>query len=110
LVEAVAQLLRRQGHEVFVAGDGPAALAAARLFQLEVVFVDIELPVLSGYEVARRLRQQHGLENLLLVATTGHTEEDVRVRIRDAGFDAHLAKPYRVDDMLRFLAQVRLGC
>jgi PAS domain S-box-containing protein len=108
LVEAVAQLLRRQGHEVCVAGDGPAALAAARIFQLEVVFVDIELPGLSGYEVARRLRQQRGLENLLLVATTGHTEEDVRVRIRDAGFDAHLTKPYRVDDVLRFLARARL--
>jgi PAS domain S-box-containing protein len=108
LVEAVAQLLRRRGHQVCVAGDGPAALAAARLFQLEIVFLDIELPILSGYDVARRLRQQQGLENILLVATTGRTVEDVRLRIRDAGFDAYLAKPYHVDDVLRFLAQVRL--
>ena len=70
--------------------------------------MDIELPVLSGYDVARRLRQQQGLENILLVATTGHTEEDVRLRIRDAGFDAYLGKPYRVDDVLQFLAQARL--
>jgi CheY-like chemotaxis protein len=108
LVEAVAQLLRRRGHKVCVAGAGPAVLAAARLFQFAVVFVDIELPGLSGYEVARCLRQQQGLENILLVATTGHTEEDVRLRIRDAGFDAYLAKPYRVDDVLQFLAPTRL--
>jgi signal transduction histidine kinase len=109
LVEAVAQLLRRRGHEVCVVGDGPAALAAARTFRPEVVFLDIELPVLSGYEVARRLRQQPGLENVLLVATTGHAEEEVRYRAHDAGFDAHLAKPYRVDDVLRLLAHGRPG-
>jgi len=109
LVEAVAQLLRRRGHEVCVVGDGPAALAAARTFRPEVVFLDIELPVLSGYEVARRLRQQPGLENVLLVATTGHAEEEVRYRAHDAGFDAHLAKPYRVDDVLNFLAHGRPG-
>ena len=109
LVEAVAQLLRRRGHEVCVAGDGPAALAAAQTFRPEVVFLDIELPVLSGYEVARRLRQQPGLENVLLVATTGHAEEEVRYRAHDAGFDAHLAKPFRVDAVLRFLAHGRPG-
>jgi CheY-like chemotaxis protein len=109
LVEAVAQLLRRRGHEVCVVGDGPAVLAAARTFQPEVVFLDIELPVLSGYEVARRLRQQPGLENVLLVATTGHAEEEIRYRAHDAGFDAHLAKPYRVDDVLNFLAHGRPG-
>jgi CheY-like chemotaxis protein len=105
LVEAVAQLLRRRGHEVCVVGDGPAA----QTFRPEVVFLDIELPILSGYEVARHLRQQPGLENVLLVATTGHAEEEVRYRAHDAGFDAHLAKPYRVDDVLNFLAHGRPG-
>jgi CheY-like chemotaxis protein len=109
LVKAVAQLLRRRGHEVCVVGDGLAALAAARTIRPEVVFLDIELPVLSGYEVARHLRRQPGLENVLLVATTGHAEEEeVQYRAHDAEFDAHLAKPYRVDDVLRFLAQARL--
>jgi CheY-like chemotaxis protein len=74
-----------------------------------VVFLDIELPVLSGYEVARHLRQQPGLENVLLVATTGHAEEEVRLRAHDAGFDAHLAKPYRLDAVSRFLAHGRPG-
>jgi len=111
LVEAVAQLLRRRGHDVCVAGDGPAALAAAQAFRPEVVFLDIELPILSGYEVARNLRQQPGLENVLLVATTGHAEEEVRSRAHDAGFDAHLAKPFGVDAVLRFLAHGRPdGC
>jgi CheY-like chemotaxis protein len=97
MVEALAQLLRRRGHEVCIACDGPAALAAVQTFRPEVVFLDIELPVLSGYEVARHLRQQPGLENVLLVATTGHAEEEVRSRADDAGFDAHLLKPFRVD-------------
>jgi PAS domain S-box-containing protein len=109
LVEAVAQLLRRRGHEVCVVGDGPAALAAARTFRPEVVFLDIELPVLSGYEVARQLRQQPGPENVLLVAITGHAEEEVRYRAHDAGFDAQLAKPYHLDDMLNFLEDGRPG-
>jgi PAS domain S-box-containing protein len=109
LAEAVAQLLRRRGHEVCVAGDGPAALAAAHAFKPEVVFLDIELPVLSGYEVARRLREQPGLENVLLVATTGYAEEEVRDRAHEAGFDAHLAKPFGVDAVLRFLADGRPG-
>lgn len=109
MVEAVAQLLRRRGHEVCIACDGPAALAAVQTFRPEVVFLDIELPVLSGYEVARRLREQQGLENVLLVATTGHAEEEVRYRAHDAGFDGHLAKPFRVDAVLRFLAHNRTG-
>jgi PAS domain S-box-containing protein len=103
LVEVVALLLRRWGHEVCVAGDGPSALAAAQTFRPEVVFLDIELPILSGYEVARRLRQLPGMENVLLVATTGHAAE-TRNRALDAGFDAHLMKPYRVDSVLPLLA------
>jgi CheY-like chemotaxis protein len=109
MVEALAKLLRRRGHEVCIACDGQAALAAVQTFRPEVVFLDIELPVLSGYEVARHLRQQPGLENVLLVATTGHAEEEVRYRAHDAGFDAHLAKPFRVDAVLRFLAHNRNG-
>jgi CheY-like chemotaxis protein len=102
-------LLRRRGHEVCVVGDGPAALAAARTFRPEVVFLDIRLPVLSGYEVARQLRKQPGLENVLLVATAGHAEEEVRYRAHDAEFDAHLAKHFAVDAVLRLLAHGRRG-
>jgi len=109
LVEAMAQLLRRRGHEVCVASDGPAALAAAQAFRPQVAFLDIELPTLSGYEVARRLRQQPGLEDVLLVATTGHAEEEVRYRAQEAGFDAHLAKPFGLDTVLKFLAHARSG-
>ncbi len=105
LTEAMALLLRRRGHEVCVVNDGQGALAAAQTFNPEVAFLDIELPMLSGYDVARHLRQQPGLENVLLVATTGHAEEEIRDRTHDAGFDAHLAKPYRFDTMLEFLTQ-----
>ena len=75
----------------------------------EVVFLDIELPILNGYEVAIRLRQQPGLENVLLVATTGHAEEAIQCDARDAGFDTHLAKPYQVDTVLRFLTHGQPG-
>ncbi|MGL4554182.1 MAG: response regulator, partial [Gemmataceae bacterium] len=81
----------------------------ARAFRPEVVFLDIELPGLSGYDMARSLRQQPGLEDVLLVATTAHAEEEVRSLAHDAGFDAHLAKPFRVDDVLRFLTHRRHG-
>jgi PAS domain S-box-containing protein len=109
MVEAMARLLRRRGHVVCVAGDGRAALAAAQTFRPEVVFLDIELPGLGGYEVARRLREQAGLENSLLVATTGHAEAAIRSRVHEAGFDAHLAKPFRVDAMLNFITHGRPG-
>lgn len=107
LLHAVAQVLRRRGHEVSVAGDGPTAVAAAQTFRPEAVFLDIELPNMNGYEVARKLRNQPGLENVLLVAATGHPEESIRPLMQDAGFDAYLAKPYGVDEVLSLIAHGR---
>ncbi|MBV9121955.1 MAG: response regulator, partial [Planctomycetes bacterium] len=91
--ESLALLLRVEGHEVRTAHDGPAALKAATEFQPEVIFLDIGLPRVSGYEVARQLREQLGLKKVLLVAVTGYGQEEDRRRSREAGFDAHLTKP-----------------
>jgi PAS domain S-box-containing protein len=107
LLHAMAHVLRRRGHEVSVACDGPAALASARTFRPEAVFLDIELPNMSGYEVARRLRKQSGFKSVLLVAATGHPEESIRPLMQDAGFDAYLAKPYGVDELLSLVSQGR---
>src|SRR5262249_56587900 len=89
----LARYLELTGHEVRVAHDGPAALAAAQAQQPEVVLLDIGLPRMDGYEVARRLRQQPTLANVLLVALTGYGQEEDRHRSREAGFDHHLVKP-----------------
>jgi PAS domain S-box-containing protein len=91
--ESLAALLRLTGHEVWTAYDGPAALDAARTRRPDTVLLDIGLPGLSGYDVARRLRTEPGLEQALLVAVTGWGQDEDRRRAREAGFDHHLTKP-----------------
>jgi len=91
--ESLALLLRLKGHEVEVAHDGPAALETARSFEPEIVLLDIGLPGLDGYEVARRLREESRLTHALLVALTGYGQEEDRRRARYAGFDHHFTKP-----------------
>jgi len=81
------------GHEVQVCHDGQAALATAAEFQPEVVLLDIGLPGMDGYEVARHLRAQPKMEGALIVALTGYGKEEDVQRSRDAGFDHHIVKP-----------------
>ncbi len=89
---SLALLLQFEGHEVRMAHDGPAALELARTFGPEVVLLDIGLPGLDGYEVARRLREDFK-ETVLLVAQTGYGQDEDRRRSQEAGFDHHLVKP-----------------
>jgi CheY-like chemotaxis protein len=89
----MAMLLSLDGYDVQVAFDGPTALNAAAEFQPQAVLLDIGLPGMDGYEVARRLREQPQHRGLLLVAITGYGQDDDRVRSREAGFDHHLVKP-----------------
>ena len=91
--ESLVMLLRLGGHAVHVCHDGPAALALAGEFRPDLVLLDIGLPGMDGYEVARRLKALPGLDKVPLVALSGYgQEEDVR-RSRQAGFDRHLVKP-----------------
>jgi two-component system, chemotaxis family, CheB/CheR fusion protein len=91
--ESLALLLGLQGHEVSTATDGLAAIATARSFRPEIVFLDIGLPGMDGYEVARRMRAEPDLAGAFLIAMTGYgREEDVR-RAMESGFDRHLVKP-----------------
>ncbi len=91
--QSLALLLKLSGHEMAVAHDGPAALTVAAGFQPHVVFLDIGLPGMDGYEVARQLRKHPGLEDVLLVALTGYGSQEDRHRSQDAGIDYHLIKP-----------------
>jgi two-component system CheB/CheR fusion protein len=91
--ESMALLLRLRGHEVEVAFSGPMALEMADAFEPGIVLLDIGLPGLDGYEVARELRRRPRLAKALLVALTGYGQETDRSRAREAGFDHHLTKP-----------------
>lgn len=91
--ESLAALLAAEGFETRVSHDGPAALAAAADFRPQVALVDIGLPVMDGYEVARRLRESAVPGTLALVALTGYGQRSDRQRTLEAGFDAHLVKP-----------------
>jgi two-component system CheB/CheR fusion protein len=90
---SVATLLQIWGHEIRVAHSGPDALQAAEAFQPDIVLLDIGLPGMSGYEVARQLRQQPRFQRTVLAAITGYGQEQDRRQSGQAGFDHHLTKP-----------------
>ena len=91
--DSLALFLRLQGHQVHTASDGPGALEEFARCQPEVVFLDLGLPGMSGYDVARRLRAMPEARDVRLVAVTGYGTEADREQTRAAGFDVHLAKP-----------------
>jgi PAS domain S-box-containing protein len=101
--EALALALGAIGHEVRLAGDGPSALEVAAEFKPQVVLLDIGLPGMDGYEVARRLRARKEWAGVVLVALTGYGQEEDRRRARDAGFDHHLVKPIPPEAILALL-------
>jgi PAS domain S-box-containing protein len=104
----LALLLDRLGaQKVDVATDGAAAVTKARELLPDVVLLDIGLPGMDGYQVARELRRWRELDRTVLVALTGYGQEQDRLRSREAGFDEHLVKPASVDDLQRVLSMTR---
>ena len=101
---SLAMLLEMLGHEVEVANDGATALMQAPHFQPDVVLLDIGLPHMNGYEVARALRAIPALEDSLLIACTGYGREDDRQAAMKAGFDQHMVKPLGADALIAILA------
>ena len=99
--ESLQMLLSILGHEVAVAYDGPSALKAAAAYAPDVMLLDIGLPQLDGYEVAKRIRER-GID-ALLVAVTGWVHEEDKRRALEAGFDAHLTKPIDVGELEKLL-------
>jgi CheY-like chemotaxis protein len=102
--DSLALLVQVAGHEVRTAHDGPTALEVAKTFRPEVVLLDIGLPRMDGYEVARQLRKQPGLEKVVLAAVTGYGQEEDRRRTHEAGIDEHLVKPVDPTDLEKVLA------
>jgi signal transduction histidine kinase/ActR/RegA family two-component response regulator len=97
-----ATLLRGMGHEVEIAYDGLAAVEAAHKFKPQTIFLDIGLPGMNGYEVAKTLRDE-GLTNELIVAVSGYGQPEDRERSHNAGFDEHLVKPVDQHALMRVL-------
>jgi len=102
--ESLATVLQMTGRRTRTVYDGPCVMQAAREFAPDVVLLDIGLPGMSGYEVARQLRSDPGLSRSVLIAVTGWGSEEDRRRSHDAGFDEHLTKPIdmaTLDPLLR---------
>jgi signal transduction histidine kinase len=91
--ESIAVYLRLEGNDVRTVSDGPQAVALAQVFAPQVAVLDIGLPGMSGYELARRLRQAGGGGPALLIALTGYGQKEDRARSEQAGFHHHFVKP-----------------
>ena len=104
LTETLSMLLRVYGHDVRAAQDAPSAIEIAVAFRPEVVFLDLGLPGIDGYELARRLREHPDLRQARLAALSGYGQEADRNRTKAAGFDAHLVKPVSYADLIPVLA------
>ncbi|HSC13923.1 MAG TPA: response regulator, partial [Gammaproteobacteria bacterium] len=100
----LAMLLQMAGHEVCTALGGQAALTLAGSFRPEVALLDIGMPDVDGYEVAKRVRQTPWGRDALLIALTGLGQDDDKRRARAAGFDHHLTKPVDLHDLDELLA------
>lgn len=101
---SLAMMLQLEGHEVSTAYSASDALSAVEQLKPEVVFLDIGLPRMDGYEVARRLRAQYGAACPRLIARTGYGQPEDRARALAAGFSAHLTKPVEPQELQRVLS------
>ncbi len=105
-VLSFSMLLKALGHDVRTAHDGLMAVRLALEYQPDVMLLDIGLPGLNGYEVAKRIRHSSHLKNVLLVALTGYGQDSDRLISAEAGFDHHLVKPARLEQVQQILATV----
>jgi two-component system CheB/CheR fusion protein len=104
--QSLSMLLSLMGNEVQIAASGPEALEAVARFTPDVALIDIGLPGMSGYDVARRIREQPKYRGMVLVAQTGWGQNEDRIRSNDAGFDHHLVKPVSRESLESILASL----
>ncbi len=105
--ESLAMVLEHLGHDVRIAHNGATALGTARVFAPAIVFLDIGLPDMSGYEVAQALRAEASLSEVVLVALTGYGSAADKALSKSAGFDLHLIKPVKIATVEDVLARAR---
>jgi CheY-like chemotaxis protein len=104
--DGLVELCQMWGHEVLTAGDGATGLQLALEQRPDIAFVDIGLPALDGYEVARRVRADAAGKDLLLVALTGYGSREQKALAIDSGFDHHLVKPVDTAQIRDFVADI----
>ena len=105
-VLSLTALLRDEGYQVRGVHRGAEVLDAVFNFAPDVVLLDIGMPKMSGYDVARTLRERYGSARPALIAVTGRAGEADRQQARAAGFEHHVAKPYQPDELLRLIGQL----
>jgi signal transduction histidine kinase/ActR/RegA family two-component response regulator len=103
VADSLAIILRLDDHEVRIAEDGPAALQALNEFKPDVVLLDVGLPGMDGYQVARRMREEAPESNLTIIALSGYGQEEDHLRSKQAGCDAHLVKPVHLNVLRNML-------
>jgi CheY-like chemotaxis protein len=108
-VVSVGRLLRSQGYQVRAALSGIEAVSAAVDFLPDVALIDLSLPLLDGFAVARKLRSMSSTRATFLIALTGWDSEDIVERARSAGFDRHIVKPLSFDAMRAVLSEAHAG-
>jgi two-component system, chemotaxis family, CheB/CheR fusion protein len=104
--QSLGMLLKLSGQEVSIAHDGHDGIQKAREFRPDLVLLDIGMPVMDGYEVCRRLRQDPGTQDAILIALTGWGLEEDRQRALQEGFDRHLVKPIELHTLMKLLEEL----
>jgi CheY-like chemotaxis protein len=102
--ELLARLLVMLGHQTLIVHDGLEAVAAAKSFRPDAALLDIGMPRLNGYEVARRIRCDPACGSMKLIAMTGWGQEEDKRRAMEAGFDHHLTKPMEISAIEQILS------
>ncbi len=105
--ELLCELLHDEGYDCRTVGSGKAALDVIREFEPHIALLDVGLPEMDGFELARRLRAMPESADMHLVAVTGYGRASDRVASHEAGFDEHLVKPVQPDELLRVLARIQ---
>lgn len=108
LLAVVSTILESEGFQVKGASNGPDAIAMANDWSPDLALLDIGLPGMSGFDVARSLRSDLG-KGLTLIALTGYGQESDVATAREAGFDAHLTKPFDIDELLSLMSTANVG-
>jgi len=104
----LSMLLGAAGHEILVAENGTDALTIAQERHPDAILLDLGLPKMTGFQVARKLREDPNLKDILIIAVTGYGQEEDRRKSSDAGFDAHLVKPVDYHELEKAL-QIKRG-
>ena len=102
---SLGALLEVMGHDVRVVHDGMAAVEVSASFRPDTVLLDIGMPQMNGYDACRDIRTQSSNQDVLIVALTGWTGEDMKQRARQAGFDMYLIKPVEMPALEKLLAE-----